>query len=197
MAPYYHKVYIPFTIEEYINLEVIETLNINLSITEDNYVRKDVLSKDILNYDFCAYVENIAQMKIGKILLWHWRITNPNVAHVDCDVTGVISPHGAFNWTYSTEYSSVQWYDVPFKEQLYMGNEFDKKYNFNTPTSYIPVPNIDMTTKDDEWDDQGPAIINTSIPHMIYAPNTRVSVSLQFAGLYSFNDLYERFKNVS
>lgn len=195
--PYYKNIDIPYKLNEYINENEYVNLPINFDIKEDNYIRKNVYERDILNTNFCDYVEQVAEMKVGKVVMWHWRVTNPNIAHVDCDTKGQILPNAALNWAISSSYSSVQWYDVPFVNTVKNNNEADK--NFNTPnvTSYIAVKNIDMNTKNDEWNNCGPAIINTSIPHMIYAPNTRVSFSLQFAGKFTFSTLLERFINVS
>lgn len=196
MNPYYEDIsdIIPFHVDDLIDKDSFLILPLDFKIQRDNYVRKNIFQKDILNKKFISWVEQKTEMKIGKVILWHWRCDYPNVAHIDCNPQGKIAPNAALNWTISTESTSVQWFDTDQWElKVSMNNEDFPDWDMPNVEAYISVK-VKQEDRDDEWQGRGPAIINTSIPHMIYAPNTRISCSLQFAGEFTYQELLDKFR---
>jgi hypothetical protein len=197
MKPYYEDIsdIIPFHVDDLLNKECLSTLPLNFKVEKDNYVRKNVFQKDILNKKFVEWVEDRAEMKIDKVVLWHWLCNYPDVAHIDCNPQGKIAPNGALNWTLSKDFTSVQWFNTDAWElKVSMNNEDFPGWDMPNVEAYISVK-VNQEDRDDEWSSRGPAIINTTIPHMIYAPTTRVSISLQFAGEFTYQELLDKFRN--
>lgn len=197
MNPYYEDIsdLIPFDIDDLIDKDKFKTLPLDFNIEKDNYVRKNLFQKDVLNKNFVEWIESKIKMSIDKVVVWHWRCNNPDTAHIDCDPTGKIAPNGALNWTLSKDFTSVQWFNTDtWKLKVSMNNEDFPGWDMPNVEAYISVK-VNQEDRNDEWTSRGPAVINTTIPHMIYAPNTRVSISLQFAGEFSYQELLDKFRN--
>jgi len=194
MNPYYQDIasIIPFKVDELIPKDILDTLPLNFNIERDKYVRKNIFSKNILNPNFVKWLESRIDMNIDKVVIWHWRVDHPNIAHIDCNPEGKIAPNAAINWTISTSPTSVQWFDTDNWElKISMQNDEFPDWDMPNVEAYIAVK-VNSDNKDDEWNGRGPAIINTRIPHMIYAPKTRISVSLQFDQDFEYNYLINK-----
>ena len=61
--PYYKNIDIPYKLNEYINENEYVTLPINFDIKEDNYIRKNVYERDILNTNFSSDLDNVDNFK--------------------------------------------------------------------------------------------------------------------------------------
>jgi hypothetical protein len=196
MHPYYEDIsnVIPFDVDELVDQAKLSILPLDYNIGRDNYVRKQVCQKEVLNKSFVEWVEKKTGMSIDKVLIWHWKCTDPTVAHIDCNPEGKIAPNGALNWTLTKDFSSVQWFNTnDWKLKVSMNNEDFPGWDMPNVEAYISVK-VNQEDKDDEWTTQGPAIINTTIPHMVYAPSTRISISLQFAGEFTYQELLDKFR---
>lgn len=198
MIPYFQDVsdVIPFHVDDLLSKDA--DLPLDFNVDTENYVRKNVFDASILNPDFVKWMKSELDLEIQKAVIWHWKTDcDPRVAHIDSDVNGKISPGTALNWTLSKEYTTVSWYDKkPSDYRVSMANEADKRWNTPNVEAYIAV-DVDYKDRVAEWADRGPVILDTSIPHMIYAVDcTRVSVSLNFGEYTFFNDLKSKFDNL-
>lgn len=195
MIPYFQNIadVIPFHIDDLVAKDA--ALPLDFDVDTDNYVRKNVFDDSVLNPDFVKWMASEADLNIQKVVIWHWKTdSDPRVAHIDSDVNGKISPGTALNWTLSKGYTTVSWYDKkPSEYRVSMANEADKRWNTPNVEAYIAV-DVDYKDRVAEWSDRGPVILDTSIPHMIYAvDSTRVSVSLNFGEYTFFDDLRSKF----
>lgn len=143
-----------------------------------NFVHKQSLSPTVLNTDFHKFLSEKG-LEVEKVLIWHWYNEDPYWAHIDSNDQGVVSPC-ALNWTLSTDSSQVNFYDIENVEKtVKFGNDIDENSITENVTSYIPI-NVKGLNPSAVWDDQGPAVINTSVPHMVVSSGMRISVSLNF-----------------
>jgi len=153
------------------SVKIIEEKNIS-----DQFVHKQTFDPNILNLEFVAYLKS-KEILIDKIIIWNWFCNDPIWAHIDCDACGEISPC-AINWTLNTNKSQVNFYDIDnIDKTVRFENEIDTGWKTDNVTAYIPI-NVKGIRPSAIWNDQGPALINTSIPHLIVAPELRTSVSL-------------------
>jgi hypothetical protein len=182
---------IPFDLDDLIDLSQVTI--ITQAPVEDNYVHKASLPPSVLNPKFLDYLEQ-RDLDIEKIVVWHWLTKNPHIAHIDSNQYGVVLP-SAINWTLTSTNSRVQFYDLPnVKKVVMQSNEASAEWTTNNLTSYIP---IDVSGIDpvDTWDTKGPCLINTSVPHLVVAPEIRTSVSLQLKNPRSFDVILEKIVN--
>jgi len=198
MIPYFENIadVIPFDIDDLLDKNA--DLPLDFNVDTDNYVRKNVFDSSILNPDFVAWMATELDLHIQKVVIWHWKTdSDPRVAHIDSDVNGKVSPGTALNWTLSKGYNNVSWYDKkPSEYRVSMANDADKRWNTPNVEAYIAV-DVDYKERVAEWSDRGPVILDTSIPHMIYAADcTRVSVSLNFGEYTFFEDLRSKFNKI-
>lgn len=197
MNPYFENIFdiIPFEINSLID---ISNLSLDFDIKEDNFVRKNSYDPSILNQDFVKWLKEKLDLSVEKVILWHWKTDkNPNLAHIDSNTKGDISPGAAINWTLSKEFTSVAWFkkeNIEYK--VSMNNEADRRWNTPNVEAYIAVP-VNYADRLAEWSDRGPALIETSIPHLIYAgEHTRVSVSLNCGHWIDFNSVMEKVEKI-
>lgn len=197
MKPYFEDIFdvIPFDIDSLIDTS---SLDLDFDIKEDNFVRKNSYDPSILNKDFVKWLKDNLDLSVEKVILWHWKTDkNPNIAHIDSNTEGKISPGAAINWTLSENYTSVAWFkkeDIEYK--VSMNNEADRRWNTPNVEAYIAVP-VEFSDRLDEWSSRGPALIETSIPHLIYAGgHTRVSISLNCGPWVDFNSVLEKVEKL-
>lgn len=182
---------IPFNIDNLIDLSQIKIFK---NSSHENFVHKQSFSPNILNTDFLKFL-NSKGIKVEKVLVWHWLNKDSFWAHIDSNHEGVISP-SAINWTINDNYSQVNFYDLPdVKKQVKFGNEIDLSSKTENVTSYIPI-DVKGLTPNAIWNDRGPSVINTSVPHLVVAPEMRTSISLNFeTPAPTIETLLERLSN--
>lgn len=167
--------YIPFDIQDLVDLSDIQ---IYKDCPTSNFVHKQSFSSEILNPQFLKFLLS-KNIKIQKVIVWNWYNRDSFWAHIDSNNQGVISPC-ALNWTLNNNSSQVNFYELPnVEKQVRYGNEIDNNSKTENVTSYIPI-NVQGLEPDAVWDDRGPAVINTSIPHLVIASQMRTSISLNF-----------------
>jgi len=198
MTPYFNNIsdIVPFNVDELI--PNIDNLPLDFNVSTENYVRKNVYEPDILNPNFIQWLKDTVNLSVQKVVLWHWHTdTNPTLAHIDSDPEGNIAPGAALNWTISKTPTSVSWYDVKdIDYTVSFNNEGDKRWTTPNVEAYIAVK-VNYNDRVATWDDRGPAILDTTVPHMIYAPNhTRISISLNFGEFNDYNDISNRFQKL-
>ena len=166
---------IPFNINELIDLSKIEIFN---EPPCEEFVHKQSFKSDILNNNFLKFLNNKG-IEVEKVLVWHWFNRDPFWAHIDSNNEGVVSP-SAINWTINNNVSQVNFYQLTDAEKtVAFGNAVDKNSRTENVTSYIPI-NVKGLTPNAVWNDRGPTVINTSVPHLVIAPEMRTSISLNF-----------------
>jgi hypothetical protein len=178
MLPFYNNVstLIPFSVDDLIDISCVEILETVPS--EDNFVHKQSLPPEVLTQQFLEFL-NERDLGVSKVLVWTWLCKDPHIAHIDCNDKGEILP-AAFNFTMNTNKSDVRFYDMPDVDKTVMtGNQADTEWKTDNVQAYIPV-NVKNVEPAAVWDDRGPCLINTSVPHLIVAPEIRTSISLQF-----------------
>ena len=178
MLPFYNNVstLIPFSVDDLIDISCVEVLETVPS--EDNFVHKQSLPPEVLTPQFLKFL-NERDLEVSKVLIWTWLCKDPHIAHIDCNDKGEILP-SAFNFTMNTNKSDVRFYDMPDVDKTVMtGNQADTDWKTDNVEAYIPV-NVKNIEPAAVWDDRGPCLINTSVPHLIVAPEIRTSISLQF-----------------
>jgi hypothetical protein len=178
MLPFYNNVstLIPFSVDDLIDISCVEILETVPS--EDNFVHKQSLPPEVLTPQFLKFLDE-RDLGVSKVLVWTWLCKDPHIAHIDCNDKGEILP-AAFNFTMNTNKSDVRFYDMPDVDKTVMtGNQADTEWKTDNVQAYIPV-NVKNVKPAAVWDDRGPCLINTSVPHLIVAPEIRTSISLQF-----------------
>jgi hypothetical protein len=178
MLPFYNNVstLIPFSVDDLIDISCVEILETVPS--EDNFVHKQTLPPEVLTPQFLKFLDE-RDLGVSKVLVWTWLCKDPHIAHIDCNDKGEILP-AAFNFTMNTNKSDVRFYDLPDVDKTVMtGNQADTDWKTDNVQAYIPV-NVKNVEPAAVWDDRGPCLINTSVPHLIVAPEIRTSISLQF-----------------
>ena len=169
--------YIPFEVDSLIDISKIKI--VKDSPCGDQFVHKENTSIDVLNKDFLEFLEK-KDIILDKVVVWHWLCEDPHWAHIDCSSDGEILPC-AINWTINSNKSQVNFYDIPGVDKtVRFGNEIDTGWRTDNVTAYIPV-DVKEIQPSDIWSDRGPALINTSVPHLIVAPEMRTSISLGIA----------------
>lgn len=180
---------IPFAVDELIDKSSVEIF----TQSKENWVHKGHLPPKALNPRFLKFLRD-RDLDVDKVLVWHWKCNDPYIAHVDCDEKGVILP-SALNWTLNDNVSCVNFYDMPDAEKVVMfGNQADTEWDAPNVKAYIPI-DVKNETPAAVWDNRGPCIINTSVPHLIVAPEIRTSISLQFVKPVDISILFEKLKN--
>jgi hypothetical protein len=178
MLPFYNNVstLIPFSVDDLIDISCVEVLETVPS--EDNFVHKQSLPPEVLTPQFLKFLDE-RDLGVSKVLVWTWLCKDPHIAHIDCNDKGEILP-AAFNFTMNNNKSDVRFYDLPNVDKTVMtGNQADTEWKTDNVQAYIPV-NVKNVEPAAVWDDRGPCLINTSVPHLIVAPEIRTSISLQF-----------------
>jgi hypothetical protein len=192
MLPFYRKVndLIPFDVDDLIDIscvEIQETVPV-----EDNFVHKQTLPPEVLTPQFLDFL-NSKNLEVSKVLVWTWLCKDPHIAHIDCNDRGDILP-SALNFTMNTNISDVRFYNIPDVDKTVMfGNEADSEWDTPNVQAYIPV-NVRDIEPAAVWNDRGPCVINTSVPHLIVASEIRTSISLQFRDQCSAEELVERLR---
>jgi hypothetical protein len=192
MLPFYRKVddLIPFDVDDLIDIscvEIQETVPV-----EDNFVHKQTLPPEVLTPQFLDFL-NSKNLEVSKVLVWTWLCKDPHIAHIDCNDRGDILP-SALNFTMNTNISDVRFYNIPDVDKTVMfGNEADTEWDTPNVQAYIPV-NVRDIEPAAVWNDRGPCVINTSVPHLIVASEIRTSISLQFRDQCSAEELVERLR---
>jgi hypothetical protein len=180
------KELIPFDVEDLLDKDKVEIFN----QAPNNWVHKGYLPPETLNPKFLKFLQD-KDLDVDKVLVWHWFCDSPHIAHIDCDENGTILP-SAMNWTITDNKSCVHFYDMPDVEKTVMfGNEADTEWDAPNVKAYIPI-DVKNEVPAATWNDQGPCIINTSVPHLIVAPEIRTSISLQFKKPVDILVLYEK-----
>lgn len=190
MMPFYKNIsdVIPFDVDSLVDISQITV--ITESPVEDYFVDKKIYETSILKKEFVDFMES-KNLKINKVVVWHWLCSDPKIAHIDCNSKGEILP-SALNWTLNNNDNRVQFYDMPDVEKTVMhGNEGALEFTTVDVTAYIPI-NIEKEIPIAIWEDRGPAIINTSVPHLIVAKEMRTSFSLQFKIDHSIEELEKK-----
>jgi hypothetical protein len=178
MLPFYQNVnsLIPFDIDELIDLAKITILQ--TSPVEDKFAYTQTFGLDVLNPEFLKFLCE-KDLEPKKVLIWHWLCKDPHIAHIDSNSAGTITPL-ALNWTLSTKRSQVNFYDVGDRAyEVKHGNEADTSFTIQHVASYIAV-DVSGLEPNAIWQGRGPCLLNISKPHMIVAPDLRITVSLQF-----------------
>jgi hypothetical protein len=178
MLPFYNNVstLIPFSVDDLIDISCVEILETVPS--EDNFVHKQSLPPEVLTPQFLKFLDE-RDLGVSKVLVWTWLCKDPHIAHIDCNDKGEILP-AAFNFTMNNNKSDVRFYDLPDVDKTVMtGNQADTEWKTDNVQAYIPV-NVKNVEPAAVWDNRGPCLINTSVPHLIVAPEIRTSISLQF-----------------
>ena len=178
MLPFYNNVstLIPFSVDDLIDISCVEVLETVPS--EDNFVHKQSLPPEVLTPQFLEFLDE-RDLGVSKVLVWTWLCKDPHIAHIDCNDKGEILP-AAFNFTMNNNKSDVRFYDLPDVDKTVMtGNQADTEWKTDNVQAYIPV-NVKNVEPAAVWDNRGPCLINTSVPHLIVAPEIRTSISLQF-----------------
>lgn len=164
---------IPFDVNDLIDLSRFEIIS---EAPCEQFVHKQNLPPDVLNPKFLDFLRS-KDIGVQKVSIWHWYCKDPYWAHIDCNAEGRILP-AALNWTIKEHISQVNFYDIPDVEKtVRFGNEIDTGWRTDNVTAYIPV-NVKGLTPDAIWNDRGPALINTSVPHLVLAPEMRTSVTV-------------------
>jgi hypothetical protein len=159
---------------------------------EDNFVHKQTLPPEVLTPQFLDFL-NSKNLEVSKVLVWTWLCKDPHIAHIDCNDRGDILP-SALNFTMNTNISDVRFYNIPDVDKTVMfGNEADTEWDTPNVQAYIPV-NVRDIEPAAVWNDRGPCVINTSVPHLIVASEIRTSISLQFRDQCSAEELVERLR---
>lgn len=190
MMPFYKNIsdIIPFDIDSLIDVSLVNI--ITESPVEDYFVNKKIYETSVLRKEFLNFMES-KDLRINKVVVWHWLCSDPKIAHIDCNSKGEILP-SALNWTLNNNDNRVQFYDMPDVEKTVMhGNEGALEFTTVDVTAYIPI-NIEKEIPITIWEDRGPAIINTSVPHLIIAKEMRTSFSLQFEKDHSIEELEKK-----
>jgi len=193
MLPYTQNVstLIPFDVNNLIDKTKIDILT-EVPVV-DNFVHKAKLSPEVLNPEFLKWLQD-RDLDVQNVVIWHWLALDPHIAHIDCNGEGEILP-AAVNWTLTYNKSQVQFYNMPGVDKTVMyGNEASTDWVTPNVTAYIPV-DVKGITPADIWDDQGPCVINTSVPHIIVAPEIRTSASLQFIEPWDFETILKKLSN--
>jgi hypothetical protein len=192
MLPFYRKVddLIPFDVDDLIDISCVE---IQETVpAEDNFVHKQTLPPEVLTPQFLDFL-NSKNLEVSKVLVWTWLCKDPHIAHIDCNDRGDILP-SALNFTMNTNISDVRFYNIPDVDKTVMfGNEADTEWDTPNVQAYIPV-NVRDIEPAAVWNDRGPCVINTSVPHLIVASEIRTSISLQFRDQCSAEELVERLR---
>lgn len=178
MLPFCQEVQhlIPFNVDDLIDISCVEIIN-NPPV-EDNFVNKVELPAEVLTPQFLNFLKE-RDLDVSKVLIWTWLCKNPHIAHIDCNAQGEILP-AAFNFTMNDNVSDVRFYDLPDVDKTVMfGNQADTEWKTDNVQAYIPV-DVKGIEPAAVWSNRGPCLINTSVPHLIVAPEIRTSVSLQF-----------------
>ena len=194
MLPYTQPIskFIPFNIDDLIDKSKVEILT--EAPVSDNFVHKTKLSPEVLNSDFLKWLQSL-DLDVESVVIWHWLALDPHIAHIDSDETGVTETTCAINWTLTKSRSKVNFYNMPNVDKTVMyGNEAAADWVTPNVTAYIPV-DVKGIKPIDDWSDQGPCLINISVPHMVVAPEMRISVSLQFAKPWDFESVLEKLSN--
>lgn len=164
---------IPFNVNELIDLSRFEIIT---KPPCEQFVHKQNLSADVLNPKFLEFLKS-KNIDVQKVSVWHWYCKDPHWAHIDCNADGEILP-AALNWTIKDHISQVNFYDIPnLDKTVRFGNDVDTGWRTDNVTAYIPV-DVKDRSPDAVWNDRGPALINTSIPHLIVAPEMRTSITI-------------------
>jgi hypothetical protein len=179
---------IPFNVDNLLDLSKVE---IFIDPPCDHFVHKQTFSSEILNPLFYEFLCN-KNLKVQKVIVWHWYNKNPFWAHIDSDKNGVVSP-SAINWTINNNQSQVNFYDLSDVEKnVKFGNEIDENSRTDNVTAYIPI-NVKGLVPNAVWNDRGPAVINTGVPHLVVAPEMRTSISLNFENpIPTISDIIDR-----
>jgi hypothetical protein len=165
---------IPFNIDALIDASKINVPKDNQC--SDQFVHKETLPVDVINEKFLDFLKS-KNINLDKVVIWHWICKDPEWAHIDCNSTGSIQPC-AINWTINSNKSQVNFYNLSnIDKTIRFGNEIDTGWQTDNVTAYIPI-NVKGLVPDAVWNDRGPALINTSVPHLIVAPEMRTSISL-------------------
>jgi hypothetical protein len=165
---------IPFTIDSLIDLSKIKV--IKEAPCDDQFVHKETYPVSVINENFISFLKN-KNITLDKIVVWHWYCKDPEWAHIDCSSSGEILPC-AINWTINSNDSQVNFYNLDnIDKTVRFGNEIDTGWRTDNVTAYIPV-NVKNIIPDAVWNNRGPALINTSVPHLIVAREMRTSISL-------------------
>ena len=179
---------IPFDVDSLIDISCVEILETVPS--EDNFVHKQSLPPEVLTPQFLKFLEE-KDLEVSKVLVWTWLCKDPFIAHIDCNEKGEILP-AAFNFTMNDNVSDVRFYDIPDVDKTVMfGNEANTEWKTDNVQAYIPV-NVKDKAPAAIWNNRGPCVINTSVPHLIVAPEIRTSISLQFKNHYDINTIIEK-----
>lgn len=168
---------IPFDLDDLIDTSNIEILK--EAPCEDQFVHKQNYPTSIINRDFLEFLKN-KNITLDKIIVWHWYCKDPEWAHIDCSSAGEILPC-AINWTINSNISQVNFYNLDNVDKtVRFGNEIDTGWRTDNVTAYIPI-NVKGMIPDAVWNNRGPALINTSVPHLIVASEMRTSISLSIS----------------
>jgi hypothetical protein len=179
MLPYCQNVsdLIPFDVDNLIDIscvEILETVPV-----DDNFVHKVSLPPEVLTPQFLNFL-NERDLAVSKVLIWTWLCKDPHIAHIDCNEKGDIL-ESALNFTMNDNRSDVRFYNMPNVDKTVMfGNQADSEWKTDNVQAYIPI-NVKGIEPAAIWNDRGPCLINTSVPHLIVAKEIRTSISLQFA----------------
>lgn len=190
MMPFYKNIsdIIPFDIDSLIDVSKINI--IKESPVEDYFVDKKSYEISVLRKEFIDFMKS-KKLEIDRVVVWHWLCSDPKIAHIDCNSKGEILP-SALNWTLNNNSNQVQFYDMPDVEKKVMyGNEAALEFTTVDVTAYIPI-NVEKEKPTEIWKNRGPAIINTSVPHLIVAEEMRTSFSLQFKIDHSIEELEKK-----
>jgi len=181
---------IPFEVNDLINVDSIQIIDESPC---EQFVHKQNLHATVLNPEFLIFLKS-KNIEIEKVTIWHWFCTAARWAHIDCSTTGEILP-AALNWTLEEHSSQVNFYDLPNVDKtVRFGNEVDTGWRTDNVTAYIPV-NVEGLTPNAVWSNRGPVLINTSVPHLIIAPEMRRSVTLGIRPPVPIEVLLERLQS--
>jgi len=193
MLPFCQEVQdlIPFDIDDLIDPSCVEI--IDCVPVDDNFVDKVELPAEVLTPQFLNFL-NEKDLEVAKVLVWTWLCKDPHIAHIDCNAEGEILP-AAFNFTMNNNQSDVRFYDMPDVDKTVMfGNDADKEWKTENVQAYIPV-DVTNITPAAIWNNRGPCLINTSVPHLIVAPEIRTSISLQFKKTATIEELLQKLSS--
>ncbi len=193
MLPFCQEVHnlIPFDVDDLIDISCIEILD--TVPVDDNFVNKIELPPEVLTSQFLNFL-NERDLEVARVLVWTWFCKDPHVAHIDCNAEGEILP-AAFNFTLNNNKSDVRFYDMPDVDKTVMfGNEAAKEWKTENVQAYIPV-NVKNIEPAAIWSSRGPCVINTSVPHLIVAPEIRTSISLQFRKTVTVEELLQKLSS--
>jgi hypothetical protein len=160
---------------------------------ENNFVKKDNYPPDVLDLKVLNWLEKY-QTPIRKVIIWHWFTDNLNMAHIDSGPNGD-TVTAAINWTLNDNPTQVNFYqDVPSNLTVKIADRDNREWNTNNVGSYIPI-DVSEIQPVAIWKEKDPCLINPRLPHLVYAPKLRISVSLQFYENIPFLDLVRRYQN--